>query len=263
MDAPLRLHAVVLPAADFGRAEKFYRWVLAMKPHAGDVTPGSALGWERQDRIFLVDAGAPGAEEALLLDLPPKTVEDAAGWLTERSLVPERVAIPAAHEETIHDLWPDLPVELATGREVRNRLRIALRGAGLPRIDLRVPLLAEGAPADASVGSGALEVPGLLGVTTAVADGVEARAYLERLGIEPLDPEVAEGPLRVGDQQWIVEEHQAEGLTSVAVVVQAARIQDLVRTLAKLEVEFRHDGNRILARDPAGRILVVHGIKGG
>lgn len=241
MAGVLRLQAVTLPVPELARVEKFYRWVLAMKAVASETTAQKRpLAWDGEDRIVLVDAGASGAEEAVTLRLPPMPPEGLAAWLDERALGSE-----------------------AAGGTPSDGLTVTLRGPVEPRIDLVAPLADEGLRSGSARTGGALEIPGLLGVTTGVADPAEARSFLARLGIEPLDPEVPDGPLRIGDQQWILERREPRGIYGLAVVIAASRVIDLARTLEKLGADFRHDGHRIVALDPAGRVLLVHGLKGG
>lgn len=46
MAGPVRLQAIELPVPDIARVEKFYRWVLAMKPLAGEASRSRrSLGW--------------------------------------------------------------------------------------------------------------------------------------------------------------------------------------------------------------------------
>src|SRR5918996_1588026 len=56
MPAAPRLQGITLPVPDLAAAEKFYRWVLAMKEAAEASAPGeAALGWGKEDRVRLVD----------------------------------------------------------------------------------------------------------------------------------------------------------------------------------------------------------------
>jgi catechol 2,3-dioxygenase-like lactoylglutathione lyase family enzyme len=268
--APLRILGVTLPVPDLATADKFYRWVLAMKT-GEEAAPEAtrSLGWGKEDRIVLADGEAPGVEEAITLRLPAMTVEGAASWLLERDLTPERAIVPPADEDAVRAAWPGAAIEVATEDALHNRLLLSIRGPFEPRIDLHVALPASVVAVRGSIGPcrwrsedrSDLEIPGLLGVTTAAPDVAEARAFLARLGIEPIEGD--QGPLRVGDHQWVLEERDPAGIYGIAVVLQASRIMDLVRTLEKLEARYRHDANRLLAIDPAGRVLLVHGIKSG
>ena len=69
MPAALRLQGITLPVPDLAAAEKFYRWVLAMKEAAEESESGeAALGWGKEDRVRLLDASVfPGAREAISL----------------------------------------------------------------------------------------------------------------------------------------------------------------------------------------------------
>ena len=273
MSAPLRILAVTLPVPDVAAADKFYRWVLAMKPgeEAGPAG-GHALGWGKEDRIVLA---GPAAEESVTLRLPAATVEGAAEWLAERGLDLAGALVPPADEAAAHAAWPDAVVETSDDPAAHNRLLLSLEAPFEPRIDLHVAL-----PPAVVAGRGTigpfhwrsedrreLEIPGLLGVTTGSSDPAQARAFLARLGIGPIEDGGSEGgdagPLGVGLHQWIVEPREAGGIYGVAAVIQAARIIDLVRTLESLGARYRHEGNRLLAVDPAGRVLLVHGIKSG
>jgi hypothetical protein len=260
--ALLRIEAVTLPVPDLGRQGKFYRWVLAMQ----DAPPASdeclVLGGGKEDRIELIDAATESAEEAVTLRLPAMTVEAAAGWLAERGLAPTTVLVPESHQPDAREAWPEAAVEVAPDAD---GLMLTVRGRVEPRIDLHIPLpeTTTATATTGATGSTGLEVPGLLGVTTGAANLQAARGYLALFGIEPLDPSAEKGPLRVGDQQWIVEEREPAGIYGIAVVIELDRIKDLARTLERLGAEHRHERNRLLALDPAGRILMVHGLKGG
>jgi hypothetical protein len=70
-------------------------------------------------------------------------------------------------------------------------------------------------------------------------------------------------PYLAGDHQIRVEEREPPGIYGAAFVVAASRLPDLVRTLERFEVQHRHDRNHLLAVDPAGRILVVNGVRSG
>ncbi len=270
MPAPLRILGVTLPVPDLAAAEKFYRWVLATKTAEEAMPAGvNALGWGKEDRIVLVDAASETAEEAVTLRLPAMTIEDAVKWLAERELAPARAIVPPADEAAARAAWPDASVEIATDPAMHNRLLLSVQGPVEPRIDFHVALPPSVVAGRGSIGPfhwrsedrGDLEIPGILGVTSGAPDTAAARAFLARIGIRPIEGNG--GPLGVGDHQWIVEEREAAGLYGVAVVIQAPRILDLVRTLERLGARYRHDGNRILAVDPAGRLLLVHGIKSG
>jgi catechol 2,3-dioxygenase-like lactoylglutathione lyase family enzyme len=270
MITPLRILGVTLPVPDLAAADKFYRWVLAMKTAEEAVRPGTvALGWGREDRIVLADAAAGDAAEAITLRLPAMAVADAAGWLAERGLAPARAIVPPADEPEARAAWPEAAIEVAADPGTHNRLLLSVHGPVEPRLDFHVALPAAVVAGRGSIGPfhwrsedrADLEIPGILGVTTGAPDAALARGFLARLGIAPIEGD--DGPLGVGDHQWIVEERETAGLYGVAVVFQAGRIMDLVRTLERLGARYRHDGNRILAADPAGRLLLVHGIKSG
>jgi catechol 2,3-dioxygenase-like lactoylglutathione lyase family enzyme len=254
----LRLQAVTLPVPDLGKTEKFYRWVLGMRDAAPRSEERATLGWEREDRIVLVDAAIEGPEEAVTLGLPAMTVEAAGAWLAERGLTLTTALVPPGRETDARSIWPEATVD-----PYDDGLILKVHGPVEPRIDLHVPLSEDGPSEAIAGGSTALEVPGLLGVTTGAPDARAAQTFLARFGIEPLESSGEAGPLLVGNQQWIVEERDPGGIYGIAVVVELDRIKDLGRTLARLGAEYRHEGNRLLALDPAGRVLLVHGLKGG
>ncbi len=276
VNRPLRILGVTLSVSDLAATDKFYRWVLALKPGEEAAPAGvRPLSWGKEDRIVLADAAGDGkgaarlVRESVTLRLPAMDVQAAAEWLVERDLAPTRAVVPPADEAAARAAWPGAAIETADDPAVHNRLLLSIGGDFEPRIDLHVAI-----PASVVAGRGTigpftwrsedrkeLEIPGLLGVTTGAPDRAEARAFLGRLGIAPVEGE--EGPLGVGDHQWIVEERDAAGIYGVAAVIQAGRIMDLVRTLEQLGARYRHDGNRLLAVDPEGRLLLVHGIKSG
>src|SRR5688500_16317559 len=86
MPVALRLQGITLPVPDLAAAEKFYRWVLAMKEAAEESDPGEArLGWGKEDRVRLVDATAgPAAREAISLRMEALDPPAMAAWLADR-----------------------------------------------------------------------------------------------------------------------------------------------------------------------------------
>lgn len=269
MSVPLRLHRATLPVPDLAAAAKFYRWVLSMKAvEEGTSDDAAVLGWEYEDRIALVDAASQGAEEAIGLRLPAMGVETAAEWLDERDLEPLEVVVPPADEDASAETWPSAEVSVTPHDTFHNRLLVRTRGPGDLRLDLHVPVpsgtmgrrKALGPFARRSADWKGLENPGLLGVTTGTPDPDGLRAFLARLGLEPMDEG---GPIAVGDHQWVVEEREPAGIYGVAAMVGAGRLKDLVRTLERLDARHRVEGSHLIAIDPAGRLLLVHGLRGG
>lgn len=276
MSAPLRIQALSLPVGDLAPVEKFCRWALGMKPAEGERPDFVAeLGWGNEDRVRVVDASvareARGAEpdEAVVLRLPAAPVGEVAAWLRERALAPEAAAVSPEDEDAARQAWPEADVAVVEEAAARNRLVVSVRGPSEPRVDLFFPLPAETVARRGLVGPfhwrsrewRGLEVPGLLGVTTGTPDTSAARDFLARLGA--VEPEEGEGPLAIGDHQWIVEERDPPGVYGYAVVVRAERVRDLARTMEHLGVDHRLEDHRLVAADPAGRIVLVHGVRGG
>jgi catechol 2,3-dioxygenase-like lactoylglutathione lyase family enzyme len=284
MPAPLRLQAVTLPVPDLAAGEKFYRWVLAMKPSAEEPVEGvTSLGWGKEDRLHLVDAAMdPKAREAIELRMEARAPVDMAAWLVERSLAPTRVLAFPDDAAEMRMVWPGVAIEIDADPATSNRYVVSLEAPADVRVDLHVPL-----PSSTLVERGrhgpfyrwskdwnGLENPGLLGVTLGATDTGALTGFLESLGIAPMpekdagageDARGSEGglPLLAGDHQIRVEKRQPPGIYGAAFVVAASRLPDLVRTLERFEVQHRHDRNHLLAVDPAGRILVVNGVRSG
>lgn len=271
MSSPLRLHQLTLPVPDLAAASKFYRWVLGMKPVEEETPEGmEILGWEYEDRVVLTDAAAEGAEEAVGLRVPAMEIEPAAAWLDECELVPFEVAVPPADEDTAGQAWPEAEVSVTSRETSHNRVLVSVRGPDALRLDLHVPVPGEtmgrrkalGPFARKSADWRGLENPGLLGVTTGTPDPGSLRSFLDRLGLRPMDGDGG-GPIAVGDHQWIVEERDPPGIYGVATMVGASRLKDLVRTLDTFEAKYRVEGSHLIAIGPAGRLLLVHGLRGG
>ena len=282
MPRALRLQSVTLPVPDLTAAEKFYRWVLAMKASPEDPVEGTAsLGWGKEDRLRLVDAGEPDAREAIELRTEATTPAEAAAWLNEIALVPARVVAAAGDEAEIGALWPGAPLVVDADPAGSNRFVVSLDAPADVRIDLHVPL-----PAAVVVDRGrhgpfyrrskdwtGLENPGLLGVTLGAANSGDLISFLGHLGIARMaeseaafDQGSAIGadlPLLAGDHQIRIEEREPAGIYGAACLVAASRLPDLVRTLERFEVRHRHERNHLLAVDPAGRILAVNGVRSG
>lgn len=273
----LRLHSVTMPVPDLPAAEKFYRWVLGMKASAeGPVENGASLGWGREDRVVLLDAGRdPDAREAVEVRLAAAEPAATARWLAERGLAPARVTAFEEDAETLQALWPG--AELLTDDDIAcsNRYVLSLDAPVDTRIDLHVPFPASTVVAAARHGPfyrrtrewRGLENPGLLGATLGAADPVALVAFLGHLGIAPMESSDGDGeadpPLGVGDHQLRIERRDPPGLYGAAFVVAASRIPDLVRTLERFDAPHRHERNHLLAVDPAGRVLAVNGVRSG
>ena len=269
MSAPLRLQALVLPVGSVPPVEKLYRWSLGMKP----AEEGEGwLGWGSEDRIRLVDApaalaaGLPEPEEAVVLRMPGMPLPEAAAWLAGRELAPVAAAVPPADEAAARDAWPGTAIERVESPELANRVIVSVRGPTPPRIDLFFPVPRETVVARGGMGpflwrSGdrkGLEIPGLLGVTTGTPGPAAQRDFLTRLGLTEMEPG---GPLAIGDHQWVVEERDPPGIYGWAAAVSDAKVKDLARTMGHLGAEHRLDGNRLVAADPAGRVILVHGVR--
>lgn len=271
MPGALRLQAVTLPVPDLAAAEKFYRWVLAMKASAEEPVEGAvSLGWGKEDRLRLVAAADPGAREAIELRMEASDPAGTAAWLAERGLAPVRVVAPAGDEDELRALWPEAALEADPDPARSNAFVVSLDAPADVRADLLVPL-----PAPSLVERGrhgpfyrrnkdwtGLENPGLLGVTLGAAVPARVAGFLESLGIRRMGPE-ADLPFLAGDHQIRIEERQPPGIYAVACVVAASRLPDLVRTLERFEVRHRHERNHLLAVDPAGRVLAVNGVRAG
>lgn len=264
-----RLQGLTLPVGEFAPADKFYRWVLGMKPaeESGEVR---SLGWGDEDRILLVDAAAiDDPEEAVTLRLPGMSLDGLAAWLADRGLSPVAATVPPEDEDATRAAWPDADVRTVDDELEANRRIVSVRGPGEPRIDLFAPIPKETLIERKRMGPftwktkawKGLEVPGLLGVQTGAPDPAAFGEFLSRVGVEAVDDEPG-APLAVGDHQWRIEERDPPGIYGLAVVVGESRVKDIVRTLESLEAEFRHEKNRIVAADPAGRVLLVHGVHG-
>jgi catechol 2,3-dioxygenase-like lactoylglutathione lyase family enzyme len=266
----LRLAAVTLTAPDLRESERFYRWCLDLKPDEEVAGDRRDLSWGREDRLLLAKPDGPGGEESLRLRMPVRRLEEVDGWCRETGLDPEAVRVPPEDEEGAREAWPDRPVEVETDAGAANRIELRVRAPGGLAVELIFPLLPEvlvdrGRMGPFSMRSGnrsGLEIPGLLGVRTGVPDPRALQEFAARLGARPM----AEGegePLAVGDHQWVLEAREPSGIYGLAVVVSAARLGAIQRTLAHMEIEHRLDGQRLLAVDPGGRIVLIHGLRQG
>jgi hypothetical protein len=271
MPAALRLEGITLPVPDLGAAEKFYRWVLAMREAAEEPVAGeTALAWGKEDRVRLVDAES-GAGEAIALRLEASAPAATAGWLAERGLAPVRVVAFEADLAEMRDAWPDADVAAATDPADANRYVLALDSPADVRVELDVPLPSKDVVARGRHGPfyrrtkdwRGLENPGLLGATIGSPDPDALAAFLAALGIGRMDPEDPDAPFLVGDHQLRIEAREPAGIHGAAFVVAAARLPDLVRTLDRFGAQHRLDRNHLLAVDPAGRILAVNGVRSG
>ena len=270
MAVPLRLQAVTLPVPDLDGADPFYRWTFRLEPAPEPAPPGAlVLGWGREDRVRLVTPTAPESE-SLSLRMPVMSLEDAVAWCRERELEPLAVTGPGPDAEAAARLLPGVAFETIENPRLLNHFRLAVRGWADLRLDLVFflpkPVLElrglSGPFLWRSEDWQGLETPGLLGVTVSGPDVAAGRDFWRRIGASPLDGEASEaGPLRVGDHQIILEERERAGVVGLAMLVGAAKLAEVTRTLAHLQAEFRQAGNRLLARDPAGRVVLVQGVR--
>lgn len=268
----LRLQALTLPVSDPSPVAKVYRWALEMKPSADDEVEGrTVLGWGNEDRVALVDATEiDDAVEAVTLRMPAMPLAETATWLAERHLAPVAAVVAPEDASAANETWPDAAVAAAADETVFNRTVVSVEGPAEPRLDLLFPLPKEVLAPRNRMGPftwrsrdwSGLEIPGLLGVTTGAPDPDAMRAFLDGLGIATMGDEPGT-PLAVGDHQWILERREPAGIYGFAIVVRVERIKELARTLEHLEIEHRHERNRILVGDPAGRVVLVHGVHGG
>lgn len=276
MPSALRLQAVTLPMPDLASAEKFYRWVLAMKESPEEPLAGAAgLGWGKEDRVRLVDADAPGAREAIELRVEAGEAAAMADWLAERHLQPVRVLAFEADEAEMRAAWPAAEIALDPDPAGSNRFVVSLEAPAEVRVDLHVPFPAATVVARGRQGPfyrrskewSGLENPGLLGVTLGAGDPGLLAEFLGKLGVARM-PEAGgvaaigeDAPLLAGDHQLRLEKREPPGIYGAAYVVAAARLPDLVRTLERFGAQHRLDRNHLLAVDPAGRILAVNGVR--
>ena len=273
MPAALRLQGITLPVPDLVEAEKFYRWVLAMKEAAEESDSGeAALGWGKEDRVRLLDASASaGARETISFRMEAIDPPAMAGRLAKKGLAPSRVVAFEGDLEEMRVTWPDAEVVSDPDPADSNRYVLSLESPAEVRVDLHVPL-----PAAAVVARGrhgpfyrrtkdwrGLENPGLLGATIGAADPPVLADFLAALDIGRMESGDGEVPFLAGDHQIRIEEREPAGIYGVAFVVAASRLPDLVRTLERFGVQHRLDRNHLLAVDPAGRILAVNGVRSG
>jgi hypothetical protein len=270
MSHALRIQAITLPVHDLAAVEKFYRWTLRLKP-APERGPEHAhiLGWGREDRVRLIDAdAAPGAEQAITLRLPAMAVEELVQWCALRGLEPVALTVSPHDAEQLANLLPDVPLETFGEPESQNLSLVTVRGWADQRVELLFPLPRKVLTPRKQMGpfwwsSGdwsGLENPGLLGVTWGAPDIASGRRFCESLGIRPIDAEDANAShLCIGDQQFILEEREPAGITGLALVVPDGEIGVVKRTLEHLGADFRHADNRLITRDPTGRVVFVRG----
>jgi catechol 2,3-dioxygenase-like lactoylglutathione lyase family enzyme len=276
MPSALRLQAVTLPVPDLAAAEKFYRWVLAMKESPEEPAQGVAcLGWGKEDRVRLVEATAPGAREAIELRVEAGEAAGTADWLADRDLQPARILAFEADEAEMRDTWPDAELLLDRDPAGSNRFVVSIEAPADVRIDLHVPF-----PAGTVVERGrhgpfyrrskewtGLENPGLLGVTLGAGDPRALAGFLKILGLARMTEAAEDGsagkdsPFLAGDHQLRIERREPPGIYGAAYVVAAARLPDLLRTLERFGAQHRLDRNHLLAVDPAGRVLAVNGVR--
>lgn len=269
---PLRLQSMALPVRDLAAVARFYRWALQLKGAPEEDGAGAVgLAWGHEDRIRLLDLdAAPDAEAAVTLRMPAIEPAAAAEWCVERNLTPVAVAVAPHDAARAAELWPEVPVTEVADPAGQNVTTLSVRGPAGPRIDLGFPLPKELLTPRNQMGPfywksrdwSGLEIPGLLGVTTRVPDRAAFREFCAALGLAPMEPGDEAAPLLAGDHQWIVEEGEPAGLMGLAVVLSASRIPDFKRTLEHLEADHRLDGNRLLTVDPAGRVILLTGVRG-
>lgn len=280
MPRALRLQGITLPVPDLAVAERFYRWVLAMKGSADEPGAGVvSLAWGKEDRLRLVAASDLHAREAIELRMESAAPADLAAWLAERGLEPSRVLASAGDEDELGEIWPAAGVETDPDPAGGNRFVVSLESPIEVRIDLHVPLPTARVVERRRHGPfyrrgkdwSGLENPGLLGVTLGAMDEVAVARLLEALGLERMtDPDApidrrstGDEPLLAGDHQVRLETRDPPGVYGFACVVAAARLPDLVRTLERFGSQHRFERNHLLAIDPAGRILAVNGVRSG
>jgi hypothetical protein len=271
MAAPLRLQAVTLQVPDLAAADPFYRWTFRLEPAPEPMPSGVlVLGWGREDRVRLVTPDGP-PPASLSLRMPAMAPEDAVGWCRERELEIRGAWSPVADAALLRRLLPGTAVEGNEHPRLLNHFRLIVQGwADLPLElvfflpkqvlelrGLRGPFLWR------SEEWQGLETPGLLGVTLSGPDLASGRELLRRIGATPLDGEGGgdTGPLRIGDHQVILEERESSGVVGLAMLVGEGKLGEVTRTLSHLKVEFRQAGNRLLARDPSGRVVLVQGVR--
>jgi hypothetical protein len=270
MAAPLRLQAVAIPVPDLAAADPFYRWTFRLEPAAEAAPAGTlVLGWGKEDRMRLVAPGGHDAE-GVWLRMPAMAFEDALAWCRERALEPLAMAGPRPDAEAAASLLPNAAIEVVEDPRLLNQLRLAVAGWADLRLELvfflpksLLELRGQRGPFLWRADWQGLETPGLLGVTLSGPNVGSGRSFWRRIGARPLDEEAEgdSGPLRVGDHQIILEERERPGVVGFALLVREAKLGEVTRTLTHLHVEFRQAGNRLLARDPAGRAVLVQGVR--
>ncbi|MGH7550105.1 MAG: hypothetical protein ACREMD_01450 [Gemmatimonadota bacterium] len=266
----LRLATVTLTTPEPRESARFYRWCLDLEPDADSAEgDGMALSWGHEDRVLLVPPGTGSANgETFALRMPARPMAEIVAWCREVGLAPERAMVPTPEAEAARAAWPDREVVSALDEASGNRVRLRVRSPGGLVVELEFPLPKEVLAPRGRIGPfrwrsrdwSGLEIPGLLGVRTGVPDPADLRSFARKLGVEPM--EGPDDPLSVGDHQWIVEPRETPGIYGFAVVVSAARIGALQRTLDHVGVEYRLDGNRLLAADPGGRVVLIQGVRG-
>lgn len=272
MPAALRLQGITLPVPDLAAAEKFYRWVLAMKA-AEEAVPGeAALGWGKEDRVLLLDAaGTSSAREVIAVRAEALDPTAMALRLAEKDLAPSRVLAFEEDLAEMRDAWPDADAAADPDPAGSNRYVLSLESPADVRVDLHVPLPSASVLARGRHGPfnrrtkdwRGLENPGLLGATMGTPDLAALVTFLGALDIGRMDSSDPDAPFLVGDHQLRIEEREPPGIYGAAFVVAASRLPDLVRTLERFGVQHRLDRNHLLAVDPAGRILAVNGVRSG
>ena len=271
MVSPLRLQSITVTVPDPGRVARFYRWVLQLESAPETRAPGAlVLGWGKEDRVGLTSRD--GAADAVTLRMPAMDLESVAAWCGERGLEPGAADVGAGDLEAARERWPSARIQPIEDPAAANRTVIALDPPGLPRIELAFPIPARDLAGSGTIGPftwrsrdwQGLEVPGLLGLTSGSPERSAAREILARLGLSPLEgADDRSGPLAIGDHQWIVEEGDAVQIRGLATVASLKRLRDLERTLEHLKADYRAEGSRLIAADPGGRFVLIHGVHAG
>lgn len=264
----LRIESLTMSTKDLEATARFYRWAVQLKDAAETPRAGTrTLSWGREDRIRLVESPTG---PAIGCRMPAMPLGAAAAWCAERELLPEVVAVGPDDIALARSEWPGISIQEVEDEAAWNRTVIAVQGPFGQRVELAFPTPRDRLASQRRIGpfywkSGdwsGLEIPGILGVTTSVPDPVAFRDFARTLGLVPMEVDNEAAPLRVGDHQWVVDQSETPGISALAVVVSASRISDLKRTLEHLGAEYREEGNRLLAADPDGRVVLVSGVRG-
>lgn len=264
----LKIGSVTLRVGDLEAAERLYRWSFRLEPVGHPVGDAVTLGWPGgEDRIHLLGGGAdPAHGDAFSLWMAAAAPVEALEAVRAHALSVATMATPAAQETADGGHGGDAGREPSDGSEASDVTVITVGAPGGTPVALVFPS-PPGGPGDSRAGprrgdARGLETPGILGVTWGVPAPDAARAFLTDLGATPIEPGGGpDVPLRVGDQQVVIEDRATPAVYGLALVVPAESLPEVRRTLEHLHVELRAAGTRLLARDPGGRILIVHGVR--